>query len=738
MKSLLVFLLILPLALAGYWEDKPVMMWPYKEMLIMNDGKAGGVNVQKTVEAMNDAGVTGFTFGVRSESDIPALRSKLELFKDTDIQTTVITTGKCVFWEDQDCPTAVKMIAEVANEYPNLKVFCMDDYHPLDPNKIAGGLTPDHLRSTIDAKNTVNPELYVVPTIYLHDEIKVFRDAGWKDEFRDGTTMWYYPTWKSGANPTYAEFKSLIDEAKPLIPVPWMPGIYTLHVGDYQRTMDVDDLFHDPTMLYNMAKYSMENADGLGLFSFPLFAYDMEEFKKASVFKQVANDRPADYDYMLNLKEGIVASWYQEIKATVPVGGTKNVRVTFDVEDTYSRTDDGTLFMQLLVNDDVVWEEDAESVSGRHSVDKTVSVSAANAKIQIRYYVKEIANLGHASKMYIDNPTVRVNGNPVTANWAWGSGLTHEQEYIDTYNAIKNGIKGASPPPPLCGNGMCNSGECVSCKKDCNIADCDDDGECLSGYKDGDETCSSSADCVCIQNRTMLGNWTMERVGDKVMDRNGSRHLSIVGQPDMIEGVRGYALRFNGEDYLQIPDESALDTEQMTFMAWIRPDMDMEGTFRAVAAKADEDASDWSWQLRFTPDSHLGLQLNTDSGRVWAMLDQGLQPGVWYHLAARYDGTQACIYLDGEQISCQPAANMKKTDSSFYIGHDGWSNNFIGGIDEAALFAQALDEDDIALEAGEEICYEMGGILNMISGWKEDRVRLGKLIGTMNTWTQCS
>jgi hypothetical protein len=259
--------------------------------------------------------------------------------------------------------------------------------------------------------------------------------------------MWYYDTWKGGTTPTFGAFEDYVDHcAEEVSPVPWIAGFYTLHVGELKRTRVVDDLFHDPQMIYDMTRYAHERAQGVALFSFPLFVYDIDGFMQATVFQPSDNDDPA-FDFMLESKHGVLASWFQKIKTTVPVGGTKNVRVQFDMKDT--RADSAELegyeFKQLLVNGDVIWESDiSKDGTSRFSVDQTVLVSGPLADIEIRQYAKEINTL--FTRVYIDHPSVKVNGSPVSTDWQFDSGMTHLQSYLDTYDAVKNALKGGSPP----------------------------------------------------------------------------------------------------------------------------------------------------------------------------------------------------------------------------------------------------------------------------------------------------
>jgi len=67
---------------------------------------------------------------------------------------------------------------------------------------------------------------------------------------------------------------------------------------------------------------------------------------------------------------------------------------------------------------------------------------------------------------------------------------------FDSFNLIKGSLSVVASE--MCDDGDCDAGECTSCPQDCEISDCDNDDECLTGYGDGDENCGNSpADCDC-------------------------------------------------------------------------------------------------------------------------------------------------------------------------------------------------------------------------------------------------
>jgi hypothetical protein len=735
---------------ADVWDGYPVILWTNQGSLIQSDGRNGNVDVQRTVDAFHDMGATAFYIHFDSGNNYEKLNSYLEKFKNTDIKTWVVMNGQC--WDVQpypkDCKTHMRELAKVSLNYPNFEAVTLDDYHVADSNP---PILPETIRELIAIKDSVNPEFKFIPTLYSDvwninnwGEIKYFMEGNAYDGvFKDGTTMWYWSSFtKTG--PTMTDFKARVDKCNEEIPpFKFITGLYAFRTGKYTSTMNLDDQFHDPQLLYDLTKYGKENSDGFGLFYPPIYMYDTDFFMKSTMFQQQTND-DSSYDYMVSSPKSTFISWYQGMKTTVDGG---NVRVQFDMKD--SRSDGGCessklynyQYKQLVINDEVVWESDICNDSNvKFSIDKSVSVDG-KADISIRLFSKRDNHIN--TKVYIDNPRVYVNGNLVSSEWKFDSNLSRFDDYLATYNAIKNGLKGSSLPVSSCGNGVCNSGECSSCKGDCFISQCSSDGKCLSGYKDGGESCSNSNDCgVCeIKGKEVIGNWSMDSsdlVSGKMIDGSSeNRDLNVVGNPEFVQGFSGEALRFDGDDYLQF-DGSGWGGGEMTFLARIKPEVSMEKTFRGVAAKAQSGKSDWSWQIRFNgPGGYLGFQGNDVSGgSKWASLNENLSLNKWYHVAGRFNGSAISLFVDGEEVSSVLFSGMVNSSSDFFVGMEGWSgNNFIGQIDDVLFYNYGLTSEEIReiFESGGG-CVLFSKVVDDVGLWREGVISLNDLLGFLNDW----
>jgi len=181
---------------------------------------------------------------------------------------------------------------------------------------------------------------------------------------------------------------------------------------------------------------------------------------------------------------------------------------------------------------------------------------------------------------------------------------------------------------------------------------------------------------------------------------------TIVGNPTFVEGPAGYGMgmEFDGESYVDAGKDAALDlTSALSISIWIRPGTD--GSIEtAPLSKADATAG-WSWQLRYgwftAKPTTMGFQFNeTDGSSAWVFVNQALAVGEWCHIAGTYDGTTLKCYLDGVKRDSVPLAGIVGSASSLLIGSDGWRSDWIGAIDEVAIYNRALSPEEILYLAG--------------------------------------
>jgi hypothetical protein len=189
---------------------------------------------------------------------------------------------------------------------------------------------------------------------------------------------------------------------------------------------------------------------------------------------------------------------------------------------------------------------------------------------------------------------------------------------------------------------------------------------------------------------------------------------TIVGKPTWVAGVQGAALEFHGlgvsgggGDYINCGSGASLDiTGPIALSLWIRPDADdPEGkaTTTAPMAKALSTASpSWSYQVRYgwnSPKPYMAFTFNT-SPRAWVYVGQNLTKGEWSHIACSHDGTTLKCYLDGIERDSTPMGKITSSPAPVLIGSDGWGCDWIGAIDEVAIYNRALSANEVLYLAG--------------------------------------
>ena len=189
-------------------------------------------------------------------------------------------------------------------------------------------------------------------------------------------------------------------------------------------------------------------------------------------------------------------------------------------------------------------------------------------------------------------------------------------------------------------------------------------------------------------------------------DSSGNElHGTIVGAPTFVDGPEDYgmAMEFDGESYVDCGFDPRLDvTGPISMSIWIKPGTD--GSIETAPLSKADSVRGWSWQLRYgwgtDKPTIMGFQFNGTDNRVWVYVDQELAVDEWYHIAASHDGETVRCYLDGVETDSAPMSTITGGPSSLLIGSDGWRSDWVGAIDEVAIYDRGLSADEILYLAG--------------------------------------
>jgi tetratricopeptide (TPR) repeat protein len=183
---------------------------------------------------------------------------------------------------------------------------------------------------------------------------------------------------------------------------------------------------------------------------------------------------------------------------------------------------------------------------------------------------------------------------------------------------------------------------------------------------------------------------------------------NLVGDAKIIsDPQRGNVLSLDGDgDYMDCGNNPAFNiTGSITMAAWIKVNK-FDRDWQAIVTKGEQD----TWSLRRHLDSnnvvfygsqavsgysdYVGFDFTVGEGE-----DGNVNDGRWHHIAGVYDGTKACLYIDG--VLSGPAdlyGRFATNNDPIYIGEEstnqmyGWN----GLIDDVRIYSYALSAEEIS------------------------------------------
>src|SRR5579859_5627959 len=208
----------------------------------------------------------------------------------------------------------------------------------------------------------------------------------------------------------------------------------------------------------------------------------------------------------------------------------------------------------------------------------------------------------------------------------------------------------------------------------------------------------------------LVGWWPGEGNADDVI---GGDNGTLEGGATFAPGKVGQGFRFDGTNgYVQIPDSAALKPTNVTVEAWVWLDPSLpsgrggeqivfkKNTWSAwfegySLLKETIDNGDGTFSDRFQfCISRYGDQVIINSQTI-------AQRGVWYHVAATYDGNRSVLYVNGVAEASATAGFALDYDTTpVFIGTSGtwppYLSMFGGIIDEVSIYNRALSANEIA------------------------------------------
>ncbi|MDQ4145294.1 MAG: thrombospondin type 3 repeat-containing protein, partial [Actinomycetota bacterium] len=222
-------------------------------------------------------------------------------------------------------------------------------------------------------------------------------------------------------------------------------------------------------------------------------------------------------------------------------------------------------------------------------------------------------------------------------------------------------------------------------------------------------------------NVSLAGHWKFDDgSGDSATDSSANGlHGSLKNGPAWSTGIKApvtgnaAALHFDGvDDWVEVPDSPAFDTQHVSLSAWVRFDTTIATGQRNILRKGD--GGNRSYGLDLTVSGTSGSRtaklrsfvVPGSSGSGTAIIDIGtqtLQPDTWYAVAMTFDGSKVTGYVDGVADGTSSLGGTDVYDNSLSVriggqsaADGGGSLSYAGYLDEVHVHNRALDGFEVA------------------------------------------
>ena len=193
-----------------------------------------------------------------------------------------------------------------------------------------------------------------------------------------------------------------------------------------------------------------------------------------------------------------------------------------------------------------------------------------------------------------------------------------------------------------------------------------------------------------------LGETSGATVQDSAGSHNGTATAVAYGRPGAIANDNDTALGFDGASSLvEVPYSPELNTSAFSLECWAKPGLEEAGTIMASYDSAggfDLNAfyvtSTWNVSMEGPSPTFL------NSRRILA--------NQWNHLVVTYNGSNACLYVNGVLTATRAGATYSPNISApITFGMPTSTPNpnaaFMGDLDEVAVYDHALSADRVAV-----------------------------------------
>lgn len=190
-------------------------------------------------------------------------------------------------------------------------------------------------------------------------------------------------------------------------------------------------------------------------------------------------------------------------------------------------------------------------------------------------------------------------------------------------------------------------------------------------------------------------------IGHVAWDSARIHHAGVIGEWTRTVGKDGNAVAINGGGYIQAYDAADLQLQRMTLAMWLKPTQQLSGmpAYFSLFERFDWENNSGYW-FGGMSGNQIGLMLlnGTSVEERKTITYEETSQGVWFHLAAVYDGDTMSIYRDGVVVASQQVGVLTLN----YQGVRALSAvaGFTGAVDDVRVYDRALSVGEIGSLVG--------------------------------------
>ena len=157
-----------------------------------------------------------------------------------------------------------------------------------------------------------------------------------------------------------------------------------------------------------------------------------------------------------------------------------------------------------------------------------------------------------------------------------------------------------------------------------------------------------------VESIPMLGHWKMDGYDSEnhVEDSSGNDWDALQNGGPLFDqqGIHNDSIYFDGvDDYVYIPGADFSGLNQMSISAWINPS--------SLHAQSSENkmimTQDAVWYFYLKKNSTQTQLVWEISGNYAIQSTTSFTTDTWYHVAAKWDGSYACVYINAVEEGCR-------------------------------------------------------------------------------------